>query len=73
MIRILSHTAAAVFRALLYPEANTGAMARNAFYHQSPLMKGLPFFAFMALGTYTLSLFVQTRYDYAVRRCCSAS
>lgn len=42
-------------------------MARQGFYHRSPLRGGIPFFAFMALGTYTLSLFVQTRYDYAVR------
>lgn len=33
----------------------------------SPLTKGLPFFVFMAAGTFVLSLFVQQRNDYAVR------
>lgn len=33
----------------------------------SPLTKGLPFFVFMAAGTFVLSLFVQQRNDFAVR------
>jgi Cytochrome c oxidase assembly protein COX16 len=34
---------------------------------RSPLAMGVPFFFFMAAGTYALSLFVQTRYDFVVR------
>jgi hypothetical protein len=34
---------------------------------RSPLAMGVPFFFFMAAGTYSLSLFVQTRYDFVVR------
>eukprot|EP00892_Ulva_mutabilis_P010328 jgi/Ulvmu1/7668/UM038_0097.1 len=33
----------------------------------SPLTKGVPFFVFMAAGTFVLSLFVQQRNDYADR------
>lgn len=33
----------------------------------SPLSRGLPFFVLMTAGTFVLSLFVQTRYDHAVR------
>jgi hypothetical protein len=36
---------------------------------QSPLRQGLPFFAFLALGTYTLSLLTQMKVDYVVRIC----
>lgn len=37
---------------------------------RSPLAKGIPFFVLMGVGTYALSLFVQTRYDFVVRYSC---
>jgi hypothetical protein len=33
----------------------------------SPLSRGLPFFVLMSAGTFVLSMFVQTRYDFVVR------
>jgi hypothetical protein len=33
----------------------------------SPLSQGMPFFVFMGLGTYVLSMYMQIRYDFVVR------